>query len=215
MVSDFAHGGDGFLGLEAEPYAYVRAQLFDYITWDQAPEGWETTQRTVTNSRAHPNRMGTNELFLRRLDEPGLVFRYGSELCGTGGSPGPTPEGPSLVFEMPEDVPHVAMHQTGGYISAQELIDRYSANARPGVRIVWLELGTSEQIMAAHGLEDLPSLSADPGQVLWVVVQALGDNWGPHREGHEYGSYSVVDAVSGGGEGSSWGCCIDLAFAGY
>ena len=201
--------GTTLLGLEAEPYDYVPAQVDSFDKLTTSPAGWELVLRHVMNSRASPNRFGIHEVFLRRLDQPKRLFRYSDDLCNADGTPTEPPaRQPGLTFRLPPEIPHVEMHRQGDYVSAQQLIERYTADEQPTVRVVWLELGTSDEILSAHSLQDFPPLIQFPDQVIWVVVQALGDQWGPHRRGHEYGSYSVVDA-KGGGSGA-WVWCLDL-----
>ena len=206
--------GTTLLGLEADPYQYVLAQVRPLGSWAASPYGWQIVARYVLNGRADPNRMGLHELFLRRLDKPALLFRYSDDLCNADGSPAQPPEKlPGFTLALPPDQPHVVMHRQGDYLSPQAVIGNVMKNQPAGVRPVWLELGTSDEIFQAHGIPAIRSLSNAAEQVLWVVILDAGDTWGPKRAGHAHGMFTSLDASTGSTEGLAGGCCLDLLTA--
>jgi len=72
----FTRGTTVLLGLEPEPYRHAPSQINPMTSFSQSPEGWQLSQRVFIPVGGHPNRFGTSELFLRRLDQPTDLFRY-------------------------------------------------------------------------------------------------------------------------------------------
>jgi hypothetical protein len=152
--------------------------------------------------------MTIGELFLRRVDQPQSLFRYSFDRCGPDGSSvtPPAPE-PGLTLLLPGELPHVVTHREGPYLSPSQAIAVAMSGQPAGVYPVWAELGTSPDIVQPR---HLPPLIDDPDRVLWVVVLAMGDYYGPKRAGHEHGAFIEMDAVTGSREGFGSGCCLDL-----
>jgi DNA-binding CsgD family transcriptional regulator len=200
--------GRTMLGLEAVPYEYVPAQVVLPVPWERSPAGWHLSLRqdpleksfSMTRYPHYP------EYFLRRLDRPALLFRYGADVCD-----------PSLIdaeqerrrtFTISEELPRIVVHRQGDYISALEAIAAALRAQPDGARPVWLELGNSSDFAATRGDLRFPQLVANPEAVLWEVMYTLGDEAGPHRPGHELAAFSTIDAVTGGNPG--WGCCFHV-----
>jgi hypothetical protein len=200
--------GRTLLGLEALPYDYVPAQVESPVPWEQAPAGWRL------GLRPNPLRMGFGmgrypsyaEYFLRRLDQPDLLFRYGADVCDA-----------SLIdaeqlrrrtFTIDETLPRIVRHREGDYVSPLVAIERALQAQPEGARPVWLELGNSADFAASRGDMRFPQLNANPEAVLWQVMFTLGDDAGPRRAGQELAAFSRVDAVTGGSP--DWGCCYHV-----
>jgi hypothetical protein len=153
------------------------------------------------------------EFFLRRLDEPDIVFRYGADLCvqadGRLGSKVYTGD----PIELPSSLPHVITHRPRGDVTAEQAIDvgNQGAWAEEGTRVVWAEYGNSHDFAATRGDRHFPPLREDPEYEYWVIIIAMGDAGGPHRPGREIGTSITVD----GDDASirSYSCCLELVFS--
>jgi DNA-binding CsgD family transcriptional regulator len=201
-------GGISVLGLEAIPYGYVAAQV-DSMAWEKSPPGWRLASRVVLFRRAHPNRFSVNEVFLRRLDRPDLLFRYSGMFCTADGSVREPEEGqPGRVIRLNEPLPRVVTRREGDYLTAEEVLEIVASTFPPDVQPVWLELGNSADFANTRGELRFPQLIANPGAVVWEVLLAAGNHWGPRRPGHEYGMHIVMDAKTG--QAFSEGCCFDF-----
>ena len=208
-----------WLGLEAEPYGYVAAQVHVLSYYTPSSSVWEMSQRPRLGMDG-PFGFVSPEFFLPRLDEPDLLFRYGWEYCTQ--PDGTKPEYPALggprdpveSIRLPGDLPSVVEHRQGDYLSLQDATGKQPM--ADGGRLVWAALGTPDDFKNDLGFSHFADLLRDPNQgpntVYWVVLRVLGDGGGPHRAGHELGSYAAIDA-SGNGEGGSSMCCVDLIFA--
>ena len=200
--------GRTLLGLEAVPYDYVPTQVQSPAPWEQSPIGWHLSLRQnplwrATGMARYPS---YSEYFLRRLDQPDLLFRYGADVCD-----------PSLIdaeqlrrrtFTLTDDLPRIVMHRQGDYISALEAIASALRAQPDGARPVWLELGNSSDFAATRGNLRFPQLVANPEAVVWEVMFTLGDEAGPRRPGQEFAAYTTIDAVTGARPG--WGCCFHV-----
>ncbi len=209
----------GLLGLEPEPYEYVAAQVNPFGPYDRSPEGWELDRRVVagllvgngpSQNPDEPPWPDRQELFLRRLDQPTLLFRYAAGYCDQNdGSPAvPIPGSPlgDTRIELPLDPPQVVEYRDGNYLSASEAMD-VAENRFPGMRPVRAELGTAADLTSELGDG---SIVFDPrGDVVrWAILLAAGDQMGPKRAGTEYGAIVQLDATTG--DVMSWGCCFSL-----
>lgn len=197
------------LGLEAVPYEYVREQLVSPL---DASEGWEAAQRPLLY-RSVPGGFFLPEFFLRRLDKPELVFRYGVDLCiQVDGDYGAQVYSGDRI-DLPASLPHVITHRPPGNVTAQQAIaiGDQGAWSEEGARVVWAEHGNSQDFAATRGELQFPPLREDPEYAYWAVIIAMGDAGGPHRPGREIGTYVTID-----GEDASirsYGCCLDIVFA--
>jgi DNA-binding CsgD family transcriptional regulator len=205
--------GRQMLGLEAQPYEYVAAQVMPTDGWAKRTlyadsARWELSVRQnplwrFTGMARYPQYA---EYFLRRLDQPDLLFRYGADVCD-----------PSLVdaeqlrrrtFTISEALPRIVRHREGDYISSLAAIEAALRAQPEGARPVWLELGNSADFAATRGDMRFPQLVANPDNVVWEVMVTLGDEAGPRRPGQELAAYVKVDAATGSGLG--WGCCFHV-----
>lgn len=216
MVLGIPRGG--LMGLEPEPYEYLAAQVNPSGSFDVSPEGWELDSRVFNLAVSGPAPNPDDppwprfqELFLRRLDQPALLFRYSAEYCDQDdGSPlvpdGTLPVGSGTRIEMPADPPEVTEYRDGDYLSASEAMD-VAKDRFPGMRPVRAELGTVVDLAA--GLGD-GRLLFDPRAdvVRWAMLLAAGDQLGPNRAGTEYGLIVQFDATTGDLMG--WRCCSSL-----
>ncbi len=202
------------LGLEAVPYDYVPAQVEPIAPWEEAPVGWELSQRPNIFRYAHvPAGFWMPEYFARRLDKPALLFRYADAVCDPARVAAYAPEErlKRAIF-LPEELPHVVIHRQGDFLSPDEVTGRFEgSNVYPGGTPVWLELGNSIDFATTRGEKRFPQFRADPEQVLWEVLLDLGDLAGPQRPGWGLASYTIISA-SGDGQASGWGCCIELRY---
>ena len=200
------------LGLEAEPYDYVPSQVVQSGQWQTSPLGWTVEHRPDIHWYMRRPYTPVTELFLRRLDEPSLLFRYSAGLCDEeiGSLAEPQTDLYSTV-ELPSQVPHIVAHRQGDFLPAQEVIDQALAYAPQPVTAVWAELGSSAEFEATRQNDSFPPLKADRERVIWAVLLAYGDQWGPRRPGEEYGVAALFDASTG--EGLGWHCCYRLETA--
>jgi hypothetical protein len=213
QAGSMLEGEPRMLGLEAEPYKYAATQTEPTDGWAKGLLYADST-RWELRRRPNPLRMGFGmarypyyaEYFLRRLDQPGLLFRYGADVCD-----------PSVVdaeqlrrrtFAISEELPRIVRHREGDYISPLEAIAVALRAQPPGARPVWLELGNSADFAASRGDMRFPQLNANPDAVVWEVMFTLGDDAGPRRAGQELAAYVLVDAVTGGSPG--FGCCFHV-----
>ena len=114
--------GRVILGLEAIPYDYVPTQVELTDGWAKFPWGWELSRRRnpLAKGFGMPRYPPFDEYFLRNRDHPGLLFRYGADVCD-----------PSLIdpeqrqrrtFTLTDELPRIVVHREGDYISGLEAI---------------------------------------------------------------------------------------------
>lgn len=217
------------LGLEARPYPYVAAQVSGKLGQGRKPVGWELSERPplyLGDIFGVPQGvwLGPTELFLRRLDSPGQLFRYTIDLCEQDPDFHPfsmQDVNPDVVLKLPAQLPRVIEHLIGDYISAQEAIDAASSRERQkddqaslpqsaidDVRAVWAELGTAKDFPSGSHVQG--NTPTDP---VWLVVLSIGDLAGPLRPGHPgLARYYVLDPKTGFIEVDG-GCCFGLTFS--
>jgi DNA-binding CsgD family transcriptional regulator len=147
------------LGLEALPYDFVptRVNSGTDTEFGPSPVGWELNQRMMAAFGVHPNRFSTNELFLRRLDQPSLLFRY---ISCTYDLPGLA----SSSRQFPGDPPEIRVDDDGQRGEAEEIR-----------RTIEQEIGVSMDVVSIEQL----------GRN-WLILVA-GDGMGPARRGHVLG----------------------------
>ena len=191
------------LGLEAMPYEYVPAQV-DVGSFDPSPVGWEVGGRASLGLGIRPIGYVTTEYFLRRLDQPALLFRYSAGFCDQeDGSP--LPGGRvfgSSTIRLPADLPEIIVHKEGDYLSAQEAMKIVTSRLPAGVRPVRATLDRVSRVFGG---------SSTPDPVVWSIMLAAGDALGPKRLGQEYGMTYEIDASTGSPTGQS--CCFELVFS--
>ena len=198
----FTLGETVLLGLEAMPYEYVPAQVVGQALFDPSPAGWEVSRRASLGFG--PNRYSTGDYFLRRLDQPALLFRYSAGFCDQeDGSPLPGRRvfGSSTI-RLPDDLPEIIVHEEGDYLSAQEAMKIVTSRLPAGVRPVRATLDRVSRVFGG---------SSTPDPVVWSIMLAAGDVLGPKRLGQEYGMTYLIDASTGGQAGQS--CCFYLVFS--
>ena len=191
------------LGLEAMPYEYVPAQVF-VGSYDPSPVGWEVGGRASLGFRSGPIGRVPTEQFLRRLDQPALLFRYSAGFCDQeDGSPLPGRRvfGSSTI-RLPADLPEIIVHEEGEYLSAQEAMKIVTSRLPAGVRPVRATLDRVSRVFGG---------SSTPDPVVWSIMLAAGDVLGPKRLGQEYGITYLIDASTGVQAGQS--CCFELVFS--
>jgi hypothetical protein len=129
--------------------------------------------------------------------------------CTADGSVREPEEGqPGRVIRLNEPLPRVVTRREGDYLTAEEVLEIVASTFPPDVQPVWLELGNSADFANTRGELRFPQLIANPGAVVWEVLLAAGNHWGPRRPGHEYGMHIVMDAKTG--QAFSEGCCFDF-----
>src|SRR5258708_33333534 len=105
--------------------------------------------------------MGIGEVFLRRIDKPDSVFRYYSGLCDSVNLASQAPF-PLHALQLTSEQPHIVLHTSGGYISADDAIcinrPRGPAHTRP----VWGSLGPGDEKTEEAGLNPARPLHPPP-----------------------------------------------------
>ena len=214
----FFRAGAARLGLEAKPYPYAAKQIVpvEWVGPAPSPSRWEVSGRRIDYPSPQisfgPFTYVRSEVFLRRLDKPDLLFRYGAELCPQeNGLPGRRLLAEEYVLQLPKQLPKIVEHRQGDFISAEEAITIAVQRDVPGVRGVWAALGTPQDFAG----ENHPPIAEDgnqPDQAVWLVFLALGDLGGPHRPGHDIARYYEINATTGqviqGG-----GCCYGVIYS--
>ncbi len=198
----FTLGKTVLLGLEAMPYEYVPAQVTGQALFDPSPAGWEVSRRASLGFG--PNQYSTGDYFLRRLDQPALLFRYSAGFCDQeDGSPlsGGRVFGSSTI-RLPADLPEIIVHAEGDYLSAQEAMKIVTSRLPAGVRPVRATLDRRSAFINGSTTSD---------GVVWSIMLAAGDVLGPKRLGQEYGMTYAIDASTGRPTGQS--CCFELVFS--
>ncbi len=189
------------LGLEAMPYEYVPAQV-GVGSYDPSPAGWEVGGRASLGFRSGPIGRVPTEQFLRRLDQPALLFRYSAGFCDQeDGSPLPGGRVFGSTIRLPADLPEIIVHEEGDYLSAQEAMKIVTSRLPAGVRPVRATLDRVSRVFGG---------SSTPDPVVWSIMLAAGDALGPKRLGEEYGMTYLIDASTGRQTGQS--CCFYLVF---
>jgi hypothetical protein len=95
-----------------------------------------------------------------------------------------------------EPLPKVVTRRQGDYLTAEEVLEIVRTTYPPDVQPV------------TRGELRFPQLVANPEAVVWEVLLAAGDHWGPKRPGHEYDLDIGIDAKTG--QAFSRGCCFDI-----
>ena len=188
------------LGLEAMPYEYVPAQV-GVGSFDPSPVGWEVGGRASLGLGIRPIGYVTTEYFLRRLDQPALLFRYSAGFCDQeDGSPLPGRRAfGSSTIRLPADLPEIIVHEEGDYLSAQEAMKIVTSRLPAGVQPVRATLDRRSAFINGSTTSD---------DVVWSIMLAAGDALGPKRLGQEYGMTYEIDASTGKPTGQS--CCFYL-----
>lgn len=180
-----------FLGLEGIVYDYVPERV-NVQQFTLAPEGWELSARQSTEFGPLLNRFSTQELFLRRLDLPDLLFRYERGFCnqddGSVAYPA-TAWRPGRIDLVPDEPPEVTESDGTGGPSLEDALDEISNHVGPN-----MELLRAEQRPNGD----------------WVF-QFAGDGMGPAPPGHVYGF--EISAIASDLSRTESSCCIDFVVA--
>lgn len=179
-----------FLGLEAEPYEYVPAQVRTGGPYSVSPVGWELSSGKSMAIFGGVNRFGTGEVYLRRLDQPSLLFRYSRSFCGQEGGYRLTPRR-RVAVELPDEIPRITVFgdEDSGLLTFEEAISLITENRGRDMQVVTADRSSSGG---------------------WIFLLALGDSNGPKRQGHDWGLRIILNVDGKTVVSYDENCCIDL-----